>query len=111
MRGSSLFHLPLLKRWHTLRALIRGVHNGTAMPHLLGPPHFIHLADLLRTVALRSCLFGNHLPVRPGDTVGMAYSYVMLRLCGTVPQNGFLVDAEGPVTPQGPWHHLQTTDG
>ena len=76
MRGSSLFHLPLLKRWHTLRALIRSVHNGTAMPHLLGPPHFIHLADLLRTVALRSCLFGNHLPVRPGDTVGMAYSYV-----------------------------------
>ena len=46
------------------------------MPHLLGPPHFIYLADLLRTVALRSCLFGNHLPVLPGDTVGMAYSYV-----------------------------------
>ena len=22
-----------------------------------------------------------------------------------------LVDAEGPVTPQGPWHHLQTIDG
>ena len=35
MRGSSLFHLPLLKRWHTLHALIRSVHNGTAMPHLL----------------------------------------------------------------------------
>ena len=111
MRGSSLFHLPLLKRWHTLRALIRSVHNGTAMPHLLGPPYFSHSADLLRTIALRSCLFGNHLPVRPRDTVGMAYSYVSFDFLVQYHKIGALVDAEGPVTPQGPWHHLQTIDG
>ena len=81
------------------------------MPHLLGPPHFIHLADLLRTVALRSCLFGNHLPVRPGDTVGWHTPMLALTLWYYSTEWVLLVDAEGPVTPQGPWHHLQTIDG
>ena len=88
MRRSSLFHLPLLKRWRTLRALKRSVHNGTAMPHLLDPPHFTHLADLLRTAALRGCLFGNHLPVRPGGYCGMAYSYVSFDFVVLYHENG-----------------------
>ena len=102
MRGSSLFRLPLLKRWRTLRALKRSVHNGTAMPHLLDPPHFIHLADLLRTVVLRGCLFGNHLPVRPGDPVGWRTPMLALTLWYYTTRMGALSRRRGTRNAAGP---------